>query len=317
VAILEGITAMARKVILVADPGIDGAFAVALALHDPDLEVLCLAASAGNVNAVQATKNIHILVEHLDPARWPRLGAALPVEYELDGTRLHGAGGLGGVEFPCAQLHHTHPSDKMIVDLVRQYPKEVAVVVLGPLTVLARALDRDAELPSLVERVICVGGAWHEPGNASATAEFHFYCDPAAARQVLHSGAPMTLLPLDVTRKLLLSPSELLDLPAAESPTCRFLRQIVPHGIGATARLYGIEGLHLKDVVGVAALAVPGAVSTKPTVVDVETRGELTKGMSVVDARWVCTDKPNVELAVGVDVQAVRQYMDRILRGAA
>src|SRR5262249_40587906 len=161
-----------------------------------------LAATAGNVSAEQATKNVHILVEQLDPARWPRLGAALPVEYDVDGTRLHGATGLGGVDFPCARLHHPHPADKLLIDLVRQYPKEVTVVVLGPLTAVARALDRDPELPSLVHRLVCVGGAWHEPGNASAVAEFHFYCDPPAARQVVRCGAPLTLIPLDVARKL-------------------------------------------------------------------------------------------------------------------
>src|SRR5207244_5313294 len=88
---------MAQKVVLVADPGIDGAFAVALALLDPDIEVCGLAATAGNIDADQATKNVHILVEQFDPPRWPRLGAALPVEYELDGTRLHGPGGLGEI----------------------------------------------------------------------------------------------------------------------------------------------------------------------------------------------------------------------------
>src|SRR5438270_7436716 len=118
---------MADKVILVSDPGIDGAFAVALAMHDPELEVLGLAATAGNVPAEQATNNIHILIEQLDPPRWPRLGAALPVEYEMDGLRLHGPGGLGGVRFPVAKLHHPHPSDKLLSDLVRQYPKEVTV----------------------------------------------------------------------------------------------------------------------------------------------------------------------------------------------
>src|SRR5262245_8880246 len=191
---------MPRKVVLVADPGIDGAFALALALHDPDLEVLGIAATAGNVDANQATQNIHVIVEQLDPRRWPRIGAALPVEYDVDGRRLHGPSRFGNVSFPCARLHHPHPSDKLLIDLVRQDPKEVAVVVLGPLTVLARAIDRDPELPNLVQRLVCVGGAWHEPGNASAIAEFHFYCDPAAARQVLRCGAPLTLLPLDVMR---------------------------------------------------------------------------------------------------------------------
>jgi inosine-uridine nucleoside N-ribohydrolase len=307
---------MARKVIVVADPGIDGAFAIALALNDPDLQVLGLAATAGNVSADQASQNVHILVEHLDPRRWPRLGAALPVEYGVEGGRLHGPGGLGGVSFPCAELHHPHPSDKLIVDLVRQNPREVTLVVLGPLTVVARALDRDVELPSLVERIICVGGAWHDPGNASAVAEFHFYCDPPAARQVLHCGAPLTLLPLDVTRKLVLSPTDLLNLPAPESQTCQFLRQIIPFGIRATASLYGIEGFHLKDVLGIAAVVLPNAITTKPVPVDVEIRGELTRGMSIVDVRWSTAAKPNVDLAVDADVTAIRKYMDGILSAA-
>src|SRR5438093_13419980 len=110
---------MPHKVVIIADPGIDGAFAVTLAMHDPGLQVLALAATAGNVPADQATKNVHVVVEQLDPPRWPRLGAALPVEYEVDGTKLHGPGRLGGVDFPCARLHHTLPSDKLAWDQIR------------------------------------------------------------------------------------------------------------------------------------------------------------------------------------------------------
>jgi inosine-uridine nucleoside N-ribohydrolase len=308
---------MARKIIILADPGIDGAFAIALALHDPDLECLGIAATAGNVPAEQATRNVQILLEQLDPPRRPRVGAALPVEYDIDGTKLHGPGGLGGLSLPCAQLHHAHPSDKLIFDLVRQHPKEITIIALGPLTVLARALDRDSELPNLVDRIICVGGTWREPGNASAAAEFHFYCDPAAARQVLHCGASLTLLPLDATRKLLFSPTDLFQLPGPDSPACNFLRQLVPCAIKATASLYGIEGFHLKDVLGILAMTRPEALTARSTVVDVETRGALTRGMSVVDVRWDCTEKPNVDLAVGVDVVAVREYMERILRRMA
>jgi inosine-uridine nucleoside N-ribohydrolase len=308
---------MAEKVILVSDPGIDGAFAVALAVHDPELHVLGLAATAGNVPAEQATNNIHILIEHLDPPRWPRLGAALPVEYDIDGTRLHGPGGLGGINFPCAKLHHPHPSDKLLSDLVRQHPKEVTVVCMGPLTVLARAMDRDPEWPAQVQRLVCLGGTMSEPGNAGPVTEFHFACDPLSARQVLRCGAPLTLIPLDVMRKVLFSPSDLLELPAPESRTCRFLREIVPYGIGATSNLYGIEGFHLKDVLGIVAVALGGALSTQPMSVDVETRGELTRGMSVVDRRPGQHAKPNVDMGVGVDGAAVRSYIARVLRRAA
>jgi len=182
------------------------------------------------------------------------------------------------------------------------------------LTALARVLDRDAELIQLVHRVICLGGAWHEPGNASPVAEFHFYCDPPAARQVLRSGLPITLIPLDVARKVLFSPTDLLGLPEDGSRANRFLRQIVPFGIRATSNLYGIEGFHLKDVLGISAFAIPGALSTRSFNVDVEVRGELTRGMSIIDARPQPGGKPNVELAVGVDVTGVRDYIDRVLR---
>jgi inosine-uridine nucleoside N-ribohydrolase len=304
---------MPRKVICISDPGIDGAFALSLALLDPELDVLAVAASPGNVTAEQATHNVHTVVEQLDPPRWPRVGAALPIAYEVDGANLHGPGGLGGVDVPCAQLHHPHPADKLIIDLVRQFPGEVTILVMGPPTTLARAMDRDPELSSLIRNVVCLGGSWREPGNATAVAEFHFYCDPLASRQVLRSGMPITLVPLDVMRKLLFSPSDLLNLPAPESRASRFLSKILPHAIRNTASLYGVEGFHLKDVVGVAMVSIPSAFTTRPMVVDVELTGDLTRGMSVFDQRWTCTAKPNVDMAMAVDLAAVRKYIDDTL----
>jgi inosine-uridine nucleoside N-ribohydrolase len=304
---------MPRKVICICDPGIDGAFALALALLDPELDVLAVAASAGNVSADQATRNVHTIIEQIDPPRWPRIGAALPVEYEVNGANLHGTNGLGGAELPCAHLHHPHPADKLIIDLLRQFPGEISVILMGPPTTFARAMDRDPELASLVRNVVCLGGAWREPGNASAVAEFHFYCDPVAARQVVRCGAPLMLVPLDVMRKVVFSPTDLLNLPAPESRASRFLSKIVPHAIGATASLYGIEGFHLKDVLGPVALSLPAALSFRPTVADVETRGELTRGMSVFDMRWTCKARPNVDLVTAVDVAAVRKYITETL----
>jgi inosine-uridine nucleoside N-ribohydrolase len=305
---------MSHKVILISDLGIDGAFAVTLALHDAQLEVLGLLATAGNVAAEQATKNMHVLIEQLDPPRWPRLGAAPAVVYDIDGTQLHGPEGLGGGSFPSATLHHLPHSEKVLVELVRQHPQEVTVICLGPLTVLTRAFDLCAELPTLVKRLVCMGGTHHEPGNAGPVSEFHFYCDPPAARNVLRCGAPITLIPLDVMRRVLFSPNDLLGLPADTSKACRFLRQIVPFGIAANSNLYGIEGFYLKDVLGIIAAALPEALRTKPMRADVETRGELTRGMSVFDQRSWEQSLPNVDLAMEVDGPMVRGYIERVLK---
>jgi purine nucleosidase len=304
---------MPHKVALVCDPGIDGAFAVALALHDPEFDVRGLCASAGNVSAQRATKNVHILVDHLDPPRLPRLGAAPNVEYPIDGTRLHGPSGLGAGDFPCAPLHHLPPSEKLLVDIVRQHPHEVTVICLGPLTVVSRAFDLYPETPMLVRRIVCIGGSYHEPGNAGPVSEFHFFCDPDAARRVVLCGAPVTLIPLDAMRKVLFSPTDLLTAPADASPACRFLRQVVPYGIAATSNFYGIEGFHLKDVLGIIAVAQPSLLRTRHMRVDVETRGELTRGMTVFDQRTWEPGKPNVDVAFEVDTSEVRGYIHRVL----
>src|SRR5262245_3690892 len=106
---------MARKVILDVDPGIDDAVAITLALFDPQLEVLAITATGGNVSPAQATRNVQTIVEQLDPPRWPRLGAA-PEDNPIpaDGRQLHGANGLAGVDFPLAELAKTHPSEKVL-----------------------------------------------------------------------------------------------------------------------------------------------------------------------------------------------------------
>jgi inosine-uridine nucleoside N-ribohydrolase len=307
---------MPRKVVLIADPGIDTAFAIALALHDPGLDVIGLLPCAGNVPAHRACQNVQILIDQLDPPKWPRTAAALPIEYETDGTALHGPDGLGGTNFPATEKHQQQPADKVLIELVRDHPREVTLLCLGPATTLARAFDRDPDLPSLIDRLVLVGGAWKEPGNAGPTSEFHFYLDPLSTRRVLRSGLHPIVIPLDVTRRLILSPSELLELPNPESRTCRFLRQIVPFGIRASSHLYGIEGFHLKDVLGVAAVALPGSITTEERVVDVETKGELTRGMMVIDARKTPGGRPNAQVGIDAAIGEVRQYIGHILKSA-
>jgi inosine-uridine nucleoside N-ribohydrolase len=307
---------MPRKVIIVADPGIDTAFAVALALNDPNLEVVGLLPTAGNVNAEQATANVHTLIDVIDPPKWPRLAAALPVRYESDGLSLHGPGGLGGVTFPSATRHTLHLADKVLCELAHEYPRQVTVVNLGPLTTLAAALDRDPSLPAVLDQTVIIGGCWREAGNAGPTAEFHIALDADAAKRVFHAELHPLLIPLDVTRKLIFSPSDLLELPNPDSRTCQFLRKIVPFGIRASSNLYGIEGFHLKDVLGTAAVAIPAAVSSEPQILDVETRGDLTRGMTVIDARPTPVGSPNARVATGVAVADVREYILKTLKSA-
>ena len=100
---------MPHQIVILADPGIDGAFAAALALHDPSLEVLGLAATAGNVDAEQATKNVHIIVEQIDPRRWPRVWSGRSCRVR---DRCHGPAWqrrIGRCRFPGGQAASSAP----------------------------------------------------------------------------------------------------------------------------------------------------------------------------------------------------------------
>jgi inosine-uridine nucleoside N-ribohydrolase len=306
---------MSRKVVLIADPGIDTAFAIALALHDPNLDVLGILPCAGNVPALQAAANVQILIDQFDPRKWPRTAAPLQVEYELDGTAMQGDDGLGNLNLPITVRHQQLPADKVLSEIVRQHPREVSVLCLGPVTTVARAFDRDPDLPSLLDKLILVGGCWNEPGNAGPVSEFHFYLDPDAVRRVLRSGVHPYIVPLEVTRRLVLSPTELLELPNPESKTCSFLRKIVPHALRTSSHLYGIEGFHLKDVLAVAAISLPGSITMVEHHVDIESKGELTRGMMVVDQRK-SRPRQNAQIGVETAIGEIRQYIERTLKNA-
>jgi purine nucleosidase len=305
---------VARRILIDCDPGVDDALAICLALFDPRLEVLAITATAGNVDAHQANRNVQALVERLDPPRWPRIGAAAPhpASETIDGRFLHGQDGLGNAGLVVSELHHQHPSDKVISDTIRAAPHQVTIVALGPLTNVARALTRDPELATLLDRIIIMGGSASGVGNITAAAEFNMYFDPAAAQTVFRSPTTKTLVPLDVTHRVVMTFDLVAMLPPESSRAGAILRQIVPHAFRAYRQELGLEGIHVHDAVALQVALQPELFETAEMAGDVESRGELTRGATIFDRRSRRRWRNNMEVAVDVDEAAVR---DCILRG--
>lgn len=303
-----------RKVILDVDPGIDSAVALALALFDPRLEVLAVTAVAGNVSAEQATRNVQAIIEQLDPPRWPRIGAAVEPERAPaeNLSFLCGTDGLGGAEFPVAELHQRHLSEKVLVESVRSAPNAVTIVTLGPATNVARCLRRDPQLAGLFGHVIVSGGTFEAPGDVTPAAEFNMYFDPQAAREVLRSRATKTLLPLDVLSKPSFSYELLEKLPDETSSVGALLRKLLPFSFRAHRQQLGLESVRLHDAVAVLALAHPELFTTVRAGVDVETTGELTAGATVFDRRGQARWSANVDVAVDVNESGV---LDALVTG--
>lgn len=302
---------MARKIILDIDPGIDDVLSLCLALFDPRLEVLGVTTCGGSIPAQAALRMVQAVIEYLDPPRLPRLGM---------GTELHETGGLekrsfwntfilDELNFRVAELFSTHSAEKIIADLIRTYPHQVTILACGPLTNIARAFAKESDLCTLTHRLVIVGGAITEPGNVTPVAEFNFYQDPHAARQVFRCRAAKTLVPLDVTNRIVLDYDVLDALPPASTRVGDFLRKVIPQSLYSYRQYFGLEGMYVQDAVGVLTLTNPGLFQCKMMAGDVECSGELTRGMTVFDRRHTATWTQKLDVVTDVDADLAKELI--------
>lgn len=309
---------MTRKIIIDCDPGIDDAIAICIALFDPRVEVVAITATAGRIDADRSTSNVHALVSRLDPPKYPRIGAAqsignAPVENDLE---LHGPDGLAGCNFESSDRQHQMASDKVIGDVLRQYPNQVSLVCLGPLTNIARAFQRDPALEQIVDRIIISGGSVSHGGNITPSAECNMYFDPSAARSVFHSATTKSLVPLDVTERVEFGLQLIDDLPPRYSRAGDLLHRLLPFAFRAQHQKMGREVIPLYDPVALIAAIEPDLFEWQEMAGDVEVAGELTRGQTVFDRRNQSSWQYNMEVATAVEKAELKNQVVRGLRYA-
>lgn len=315
---------MPRKLIIDVDPGIGDALALYVAMCDPDLDVVALTATAGCVPAKTATRNLQTIVEQLDPDKWPRIGAApengdVPYGEKAKSvqqiTKLHGPSGLGDRQFNVADLQNRHESAKMMTDLVRANPNVYTLLTLGPLTNVEIACERCPDFLNMLGSLVCLGGSVNAGGDANAAAEFNMFYNPTAARYVLTSPATKTIVPLDVSNKVVLTFEEFNRL-GLESTSRRqeFLHETLSYYLRAHHEHLGLEGIVLRELAALAYISHPRLFKSKSMAVDVETRGELTRGMTVFDRRATEKWQSNIDVVTDVDSRGVLDYLMAVMK---
>lgn len=305
---------MARKVIIDCDPGIDDAIAICMALFDPRLDVLAITATPGTIASEQATTNVRGIVNLLDPPRHPRIGAASPCDNApvSDDTEMHGADGLAGCHFANTDRQHQHSSEKVISDLLRQYPGQVTLICCGPLTNVARAFSRDPGLMEIVDKVVISGGTYVHSGNVTPAAESNMYFDPASAREIFNSATTKSLVPLDVTEKVTFGVDLLESIPKKYTRAGDLLHRLLPFAFRAAHERLGREAITLYDPTALLAVLEPDLFTWREMAGDVETQGELTRGATIFDRRLRRHWQFNMEVAIDVDAN---EAAERVVRG--
>ena len=308
------------------DTGVDDALALVYLLASPDADVVGIASTGGNVAVDQVCENNLGLLELCGITDVPvskgsgeTLTGPIPAPSAVHGTR-----GLGYADLPPTDGRLTdYDSATAWVRAAHAFPGELIGVATAPLTNLALALRAEPALPTLLRRLVIMGGAYDYRGNTTAVTEWNIGVDPEAAAEVFAAWSVNVVEPqrlpilcgLDLTRRIAMTPEHLARLVSAAgsnsaNPLIRLIDDAVRfymeayHGLG-----HGYVA-HLHDPLAAAVALDPQLIATQPATVDVELTGTLTRGMTVTDwaGRW--GREPNAHIGVDVDATV---FFDRFI----
>jgi len=281
-----------KRVIIDTDPGIDDAMAILLALNSPELKVEALTVVPGNVEASQGLENALKLASLAGRCDLPVAGGAQhPLNQKLITAQFwHGKNGLAGLELPPSKCKaDSRFGPDLIIEMVHKYPHDITLIPVGPLTNIALAASKDPIVP-LVKDIVIMGGSI-SGGNVNGAAEANIYGDPEAASIVFNAGWIVTMIGSDVSERTLMTRKHLAQLEVLHGAESDFISKLADFYLTRSEKS-GYSGAAMYDPLAVATVIDPTLVTLRQMHVDVETKGEFTRGETV--ANRMGSDENNV-----------------------
>jgi len=235
-------------------------------------------------------------------------GSDIPLVAPLEklGTWVHGEDGMGNTNPPAPKGKLVDKSAaEFIVKMAHQFPGEITLVPVGPLTNIALALRINPEIATLIHDVVIMGGAVTVPGNMTAVAEANIYHDPHAADIVMAAGWPLTIVGLDVTEKTVMTPDYHQSLFKAGNPAVKLIERILPCYQSYFDKFEGLNGsTYTHDPSAISYVINPDLFVTREAPVFVATDGRCF-GQTAADWRGQWEERKPVKICVDVDSEAV------------
>ncbi|WP_165003661.1 MULTISPECIES: nucleoside hydrolase [unclassified Enterococcus] len=293
-----------RKVIIDCDPGIDDTLALLYALKSPEIEVVAITTVCGNVPSDIGAQNVLRCLKRcsrLDIPVYQGMEAPLKQPF-ISAQDTHGMDGLGETNFPPVTEKQVEPVHA--VDFLADYFAEetdTAVIALGPLTNIARALESNPKLGEHMTRFVTMGGSYKSHGNCSPVAEYNYWCDPDAAAYVFeHLAQVIEMVGLDVTREIVFTPT-LLEYCCQMNPDeGRFLQAITRFYFDFHWTQERILGCVINDPLAVAYFEDSSICQGFTSYTAVETQG-ISRGQTLVDRYDFWQKAPNSSIMTEVD----------------
>ncbi|CNG21524.1 pyrimidine-specific ribonucleoside hydrolase RihA [Yersinia frederiksenii] len=309
---------MPRSIIIDCDPGHDDAIALILALASPELKVEAVTTCAGNQTPDKTLRNALRILTLLERQDIPVAGGALqPLLRELIiADNVHGESGLDGPSLPDPDFApQAENAVELMARVLRASPHPVTIVATGPLTNVALLLAGHGALMAKIERIVIMGGAVML-GNWTPAAEFNIFVDPEAAERVFKSGIPLTMAGLDVTHQAQVMDEDIDRIRQLNNPVADVVAGLLDFFmLYHRQERWGFQGAPLHDPCTIAWLLAPELFTSIERWVGIETRGEYTQGMTVVDYYELTGNKPNADVLMGINRQGfIDLLVERIAR---
>jgi ribosylpyrimidine nucleosidase len=293
-----------RKIILDCDPGHDDAIAILLAARNPGLELLGITVVAGNQTLEKTTLNTLNVCQLLgiDVPVYKGCGQPMVKDKQTIAPEIHGESGLDGPIFDALtkQVEKQHAVN-YLVDTLMASDGDITVVTTGPTTNLAMAMRLCPDIVAKIHEIVLMGGCY-QLGNTTPAAEFNIYCDAEAAHVIFTCGRPVTMMGLDVTRKVLCLPSVLERMSHVPTNAGKLFVDLMTFFNMTQKQVFGWDGGPLHDPVTIAYLIDSSVVTLKPMFTQIEIRSEQSYGRTNSDFFGVLGKTPNSRVATNIDV---------------
>jgi pyrimidine-specific ribonucleoside hydrolase len=298
------------SMIIDTDPGVDDAVALMLAAASPEVQLLAVTTVYGNASLEVTTVNALRLRAFARLDQLPvAAGATRPLVYPHDqpAEGRHGVDGLGGradlLPDPIGPID-SRGAVALASGLLNAAADPVTLVALGPLTNIALLLAAHPETKPRIDRIVIMGGYL-----GGLPAESNIRADPEAAHRVLvEEQMPVTLVPLDLTRRGPVGAAWIVELAAA-GPRCAALAGVIAHY--QDVRQVPVA---LHDSLAVLEAAVRGSLVTAPMALDVVCGHGATRGTVAVTGSAQSTDRRAVQVAVDADLPSLNALILNRLR---
>ena len=258
------------KYIIDTDPGIDDSIAISLAYLNK-LDIIGFTLATGNIDKDKAANNLKAVQNVLDSNIPMYMGTKENKANTISAEYAHGKDGLGNIFMPISiKKFENISAEDFIIKSAHEYPNELTIICLGPLTNLASALEKDSTIVNKISKIVFMGTSYDETLDIPYN-EFNVKIDVDSAKKVFNAGfKEIRIITHEIGIKAFIKRHEMNRLSESNNKICKFVYLISQKYMEFCESHYGIIGCCMPDPVTIASVINEDIIKYDPCNIEIK-----------------------------------------------